>query len=60
MADKLTCEKCGAETTMPMHCNRPMHQALVNGHQMLVCWMGPGCGVIDIPQHCGESMHQAA
>jgi hypothetical protein len=23
---------------------------------MLVCWMGPECGLQDLPEHCGEAM----
>ncbi|MCK5238001.1 MAG: hypothetical protein KAR33_00550 [Candidatus Thorarchaeota archaeon] len=51
---KLVCALCGEETAVPIHCNREMssHQ---DGEQ-LVCWMGAGCGVQDMPQHCGEFM----
>ena len=56
MDSKLKCEKCGAEIATPMHCNQPMHIETVNGASKLVCWMGPGCGVAEIPQHCGDEM----
>src|SRR5258705_1338986 len=49
---KLKCEKCGFETTMPNHCNRPMHSTSVGAETKLVCWMGAECGVADILQHC--------
>ncbi len=58
MDSKLKCEKCGEEIATPMHCDRPMHVETVNGVQKLVCWMGPGCGVADIPAHCSEPMHE--
>ncbi len=55
---KLKCEKCGAEIPTPRHCDRAMHVETVEGEQKLVCWMGPGCGVADLPQHCGEHMSE--
>jgi Cu+-exporting ATPase len=58
MDSKLSCEKCGEEIATPMHCDRPMHVEAVNGAAKLVCWMGPGCGVADIPKHCSEQMHE--
>ena len=60
MATKLKCEKCGFETAMPTHCNRPMHSERVGHETKLVCWMGPGCGVADVPRHCDAPMHDAA
>ncbi|HYL57738.1 MAG TPA: HAD-IC family P-type ATPase, partial [Candidatus Acidoferrales bacterium] len=60
VASKLKCEKCGAETAMPAHCNRPMHSAQLGGETKLVCWMGPECGVADLPKHCGLPMREAA
>jgi P-type Cu+ transporter len=60
VAAKLKCEKCGAETAMPMHCNRPMHSEKVGNETRLVCWMGPDCGVADVPRHCDAPMHDAA
>src|ERR1700722_1706819 len=47
MPTKLKCEKCGFETAMPNHCNRPMHFTSVGGETKLVCWMGAECGVAD-------------
>ncbi len=58
MDSKLKCEKCGEEIATPMHCDRQMHIETVNGVYKLVCWMGPGCGVADIPAHCSEPMHE--
>jgi hypothetical protein len=60
MATMLKCEKCGSETAMPTHCNRPMHSAEVAGETKLVCWMGAECGVADLPKHCGAPMHEAS
>lgn len=60
MATKLKCDKCGAETAMPTHCNRPMHSEEVGNETKLVCWMGPGCGVADVPKHCDAPMHETA
>jgi len=58
MDSKLKCGNCGAEIATPMHCDRPMHIEKVDGVEKLVCWMGPGCGVADIPQHCASPMHE--
>jgi len=58
MDSKMKCEKCGEEIATPMHCNQAMHVETVNGTAKLVCWMGPGCGVADIPKHCGASMQE--
>ena len=60
MPTKLKCEKCGLETAMPTHCNRPMHSEKVGAETKLVCWMGPSCGVADLPRHCDAPMHDAA
>jgi len=60
MATKLKCDKCGFETAMPTHCNRPMHSESVGDEIKLVCWMGPDCGVADLPKHCDAPMHAAA
>ena len=59
MATKLKCEKCGFETAMPAHCNRPMHFESVGNETKLVCWMGPNCGLADVPKHCGAPMKAA-
>jgi hypothetical protein len=37
-----------------------MHSEQVGAETKLICWMGPGCGVADIPQHCDAPMHDAA
>jgi Cu+-exporting ATPase len=58
MDSKLKCEKCGEEIATPMHCDRQMHVETVNGVPKLVCWMGPGCGVADIPAHCSAPMQE--
>ena len=58
MDSKLKCEKCGVEIATPMHCDRQMHIDMVKGDRKLVCWMGPGCGVADIPAHCGVPMNE--
>jgi len=58
MPTRLKCEKCGFETAMPNHCNRPMHSDRVGAETKLVCWMGPECGVADIPRHCDLPMHE--
>ena len=60
MPTKLKCEKCGFETAMPNHCNRPMHSDRVGAETKLVCWMGAECGVADIPKHCDVPMHETA
>ena len=60
VATKLKCEKCGFETAMPTHCNRPMHSAQVGHETKLVCWMGPDCGVAEVPRHCDAPMLDAA
>jgi Cu+-exporting ATPase len=60
MPTKLKCEKCGFETAMPNHCNRPMHSTSVGADTKFVCWMGPECGVADIPKHCDLPMHETA
>jgi Cu+-exporting ATPase len=58
MDSKLKCGKCGEEIATPMHCDRPMHVETVNGAKKLVCWMGPGCGVAELPSHCSTPMHE--
>lgn len=53
---KLKCEECGTTMDVPMHCGQAMHLEEVDGKEMLVCWMGPGCGKQDIPEHHGKPM----
>jgi Cu+-exporting ATPase len=60
METKLKCDKCGFETAMPAHCNRPMHSERVGDETRLVCWMGPNCGVADLPRHCEAPMRAAS
>ncbi len=52
----LKCVKCSYSEPVPHHCNQEMHSEEVDGREMLVCWMGPGCGKQEIPKHCGELM----
>jgi len=56
MDAKLKCERCGYEAAMALHCDKPMHLEKVDGRDKLVCWMGPGCGVAEVPSHCGQPM----
>ncbi len=53
---ELLCQVCGYTETIPMHCKQSMHLEMVNGEEKLVCWMGPSCGINDIPTHCGKPM----
>jgi hypothetical protein len=59
MASKLKCSKCGEQIDMPKQCEQPMHAERVGGELKLVCWMGPDCGVAEIPSHCGAPMREA-
>lgn len=54
---KLVCQECGTKSEVPQHCGKPMHVEKVNGKDMLVCWMGPGCGKQEIPVHHGKPMN---
>ncbi|MHA1236058.1 MAG: heavy metal translocating P-type ATPase [Candidatus Hodarchaeales archaeon] len=56
MSVYLNCIKCNYREPVPMHCKQPMHIETLEGEQKLVCWMGPSCGVKDIPQHHGHPM----
>jgi len=58
MESKMKCEKCGYELATPSHCDQQMHVEKITGDEKLVCWMGPGCGVRDVPIHCSERMHE--
>jgi hypothetical protein len=53
---QLICQDCEYKKPLPKHCNRPMHHEIVDGKEKLICWMGPECGIIDIPTHCGRPM----
>ncbi|MFW9990594.1 MAG: hypothetical protein ACFFD4_00915 [Candidatus Odinarchaeota archaeon] len=56
MSSTLKCKNCGHEEPVPAHCGKPMHVETVAGKEMLVCWMGTGCGKQNIPEHCGQPM----
>jgi hypothetical protein len=56
MSQKLKCQICEYSETIPTHCKQPMHVEKVDGEEKLVCWMGPECGVQDIPTHHDKSM----
>ncbi|MCK4848244.1 MAG: heavy metal translocating P-type ATPase, partial [Candidatus Heimdallarchaeota archaeon] len=56
MSLHLNCVKCNYSEPIPIHCKQPMHIETVEGKEKLVCWMGPSCGVEDIPQHHGHPM----
>ena len=51
MFQRLKCQSCDYSEPIPMHCKQPMHIEKVDGEEKLVCWMGPECGVQDIPSH---------
>ena len=53
---QLFCAKCDAREPLPDHCGQPMKVQKQGENSMLVCWMGPECGVQDLPEHCGEAM----
>lgn len=52
----LICVESDVKQSVPKHCGQEMHIEAVEGKDMLVCWMGPGCGKQDIPQHHGQAM----
>ncbi|MBY9021400.1 MAG: heavy metal translocating P-type ATPase, partial [Candidatus Lokiarchaeota archaeon] len=52
----LKCTKCGKEIDVPEHCDQPMHPEIVDGKEMLVCWMGANCGKQIFPEHHGIAM----
>ena len=52
----LKCQVCDHTEEIPMHCGQPMHLEEVNNEEMLVCWMGPSCGVIEVPKHHEKPM----
>ena len=53
----LLCEKCNHKIDVPEHCGQPMHPEIVDGEEMLVCWMGPECGKQIFPEHHGVHMN---
>ncbi len=56
MSSHLKCVKCNYTKPIPMHCKQSMHIETIEDEGKLVCWMGPSCGVEDIPQHHGHPM----
>ncbi|MFX0123930.1 MAG: heavy metal translocating P-type ATPase [Candidatus Hodarchaeota archaeon] len=56
MSQQLKCQICDYTEHVPMHCKQLMHIENVNDEAKLVCWMGPECGVQDIPTHHNEPM----
>ncbi len=56
MSQHLKCQECDHIRPIPMHCKQPMHLEVVDGEKKLVCWMGPGCGIQDIPRHHDKPM----
>ncbi len=53
---QLHCAACDETQPVPTHCGQPMHVDRVDGVEMLVCHMGPGCGKEPIPRHHGAAM----
>ena len=56
MSSILKCRKCDYTQPVPNHCKQPMHLEQIEGKKILVCWMGPECGVKEIPIHHHLSM----
>ena len=56
MPQQLKCQICDYIEPIPMHCKQPMHIENIDDEVKLVCWMGPSCGVQDIPTHHDKSM----
>ena len=52
LPDNLKCVDCDHTEKVKNHCGAPMH---IEGEQ-LVCWMGTGCGVAELPQHHDKHM----
>jgi Cu+-exporting ATPase len=52
----LFCQICDYNLPVPMHCKQPMHIEVIKGEEKLVCWMGPSCGIQDIPWHHEKPM----
>ncbi|MFX0084768.1 MAG: heavy metal translocating P-type ATPase [Candidatus Hodarchaeota archaeon] len=57
MTEKLKCQECDYSEPVPFHCKQPMHIEVINGIKQLVCWMGPECGVQDLPVHHDKPMN---
>lgn len=56
MDNKLVCQECDYSESVPMHCGQEMHIEVVNGQEMFICHMGPGCGKQDLSMHHGKPM----
>jgi len=56
MENKLVCQECDLTKEIPNHCGKPMHIEEVSGEEMLVCWMGPSCGVQELSTHHDKPM----
>lgn len=56
METRLICQECNLSEDVPHHCGRPMHIEEIDGKEMLVCWMGPSCGVQELPTHHNKPM----
>jgi Cu+-exporting ATPase len=56
IGSRLECQECDYTEVIPMHCKQPMHIETLEGKEQLICWMGPSCGVKDLPTHCGKPM----
>ncbi|MHA2307186.1 MAG: hypothetical protein ACXACU_17540 [Candidatus Hodarchaeales archaeon] len=56
MEKMLTCQECDIRESIPHHCGKPMHIEIIDKKQVLVCWMGPSCGVQDLPTHHNKPM----
>jgi hypothetical protein len=37
-----------------------MHSERIGAETRMVCWIGPDCGVAEVPKHCDALMHAAA
>ncbi|MFW9906655.1 MAG: heavy metal translocating P-type ATPase [Candidatus Thorarchaeota archaeon] len=57
MPQQLKCQICDYKEPIPMHCKQPMHIEKIDEDEKLVCWMGPECGVQDIPTHHEKPMY---
>ncbi|MHA1976339.1 MAG: hypothetical protein ACW98I_05505 [Candidatus Hodarchaeales archaeon] len=56
MGQMLKCVECDHVEVIPNHCGQAMHIETENGKERLVCWMGPECGVQDVPIHHEKPM----
>jgi hypothetical protein len=56
MGPKLVCQECDYSEVIPNHCGEPMHIEKIEDKEKLVCWMGPSCGVQDLPTHHDKTL----